>query len=70
MAHTPEEPAGRDLIAYDTGIHIHISDGLLHITGDPSGTTITIEADMAPHLAHALLAEWADQDDMDGYTDD
>lgn len=66
MSHFLEEPAGRDLTAHDTGIHIHISDGLLHITGDPSGTTITIEADMAPHLAQALLAEWAeDEEDED-----
>lgn len=70
MAHTPEEPAGDDLVAMSDEVVVTVaytSEGpITHLVSHTTGERIRTPVHMLPHLASLLLTVWQEHehDDM------
>lgn len=69
MAHTPEEPAGHELVPmFDTldVLTVYTSEGpVTHLVSVSTGQRLRIPTDSLPHLASLVLAEWQDHEPCD-----
>lgn len=74
MAHTPEEPAGDDLVALFDAVDIHTvytSEGpVTHLVSLSTGQRLRVPTDSLPHFASMVLAEWQDHEPDCGCYDD